>query len=132
MPARLLFHRDTPRRRWVTPSVSLPALYWKDDARLFCGEEFVQHGRGQVEGLRHRDECHAVPVEHLDQLREVGQRAAEAVDLVDNEHVDQTVLDVLQQSLQAGALQRAAGDAAVVIGRAVRVCPPAVDYSREF
>jgi hypothetical protein len=73
------------------------------------------HGRGGVERLRDRDEGHAVPVEHLDQLGEVGQRAAEAVDLVDHDHVDQPVLDVLQQPLQAGALQRAAGDAAVVI-----------------
>ncbi|MEI2757102.1 MAG: hypothetical protein V9F46_11700 [Chitinophagaceae bacterium] len=39
----------------------------------------------------------------------------EAVDLVDDHHVDQPVLDVGQQPLQAGALQRAAGDAAVVV-----------------
>ena len=39
----------------------------------------------------------------------------EAVDLVDDHHVDQPVLDVLQQPLQAGPFQRAAGDAAVVI-----------------
>ena len=37
------------------------------------------------------------------------------VDLVDHDHVDQPVLDVGQQPLQAGPLQRAAGDAAVVI-----------------
>ena len=73
------------------------------------------HGGGGVERLRDRDEGDAVPVEHLDQLGEVGQRAAEAVDLVDHDHVDQPVLDIRQQPLQAGALQRAAGDAAVVI-----------------
>jgi hypothetical protein len=60
------------------------------------------HRRGRVERLRDRDEGHAVPVEHLDQLGEVRQRAAEAVDLVDHHHVDQPVLDVLQQPLQAG------------------------------
>jgi hypothetical protein len=60
------------------------------------------HGRGGVEGLRDRDEGHAVAVEHLDQLGEVHQRAAEAVDLVDHDHVDQPVLDVGQQPLQAG------------------------------
>jgi hypothetical protein len=73
------------------------------------------HGRGGVEGLRDGDEGHAVPIEHLDQLGEVGERAAEAVDLVDHHHVDQPILDVLQQPLQAGPLQRAARDAAVVI-----------------
>jgi hypothetical protein len=83
------------------------------------GQQDVQrqpaHRRGRVERLRDRDEGHAVAVEHLDQLGEVGERAAEAVDLVDHHHVDQPVLDVLQQPLQAGALQRAARDAAVVI-----------------
>ena len=54
-------------------------------------------------------------VEHLDQLGEVGQRAAEAVDLVDHHHIDQPVLDILHQPLQAGPFQRAAGQAAVVI-----------------
>jgi hypothetical protein len=49
------------------------------------------------------------------QLGEVGQRAAQTVDLVDHHHVDQPVLDILQQPFQAGAFQRAAGDAAVVI-----------------
>jgi hypothetical protein len=62
-----------------------------------------------------RDEGDAVAVEHLDQLGEVHQRAAEAVDLVDHHHVDQPVLDVGQQPLQRRALQRAAGDAAVVV-----------------
>ncbi len=83
------------------------------------GKQDVQrqpaHGRGGVERLRHRDEGHAVPVEHLDQFGEVGQRPRQSVDLVDHHHVDQTVLDVLQQPLQSGAFQRAAGDAAVVI-----------------
>ena len=54
-------------------------------------------------------------VEHLDQLGEIGQRAAETVDLVDHDHIDQPVLDILHQPLQAGPLQRAARQAAVVI-----------------
>ena len=57
------------------------------------GEQDVQcqppHGCGGVERLRHRDEGHAIAVKHLDQLGEVGERAAEAVDLVDDDHVDQ-------------------------------------------
>ena len=73
------------------------------------------HRRGRVERLRHRDEGDLVAVEHLDQLGEVGQRAAEAVDLVDHHHIDQPVLDILQQPLQAGPFQRAAREAAVVI-----------------
>ena len=73
------------------------------------------HGGGGVEALGDADEGDVVAVEHLDQLREVHQRARQAVDLVDHHHVDQSVLDVGQQPLQGRAVQRAAGDAAVVI-----------------
>ena len=73
------------------------------------------HGGGRVEGLRDGNEGHAVPVEYLDQLGEIRQRAAEAIDLVDHHHVDQPILDVLQQPLQAGPFKRAARDAAIVI-----------------
>ena len=62
-----------------------------------------------------RHEGHVVAVEHLDQLREIHQRARQAVDLVDHHHVDQPVLDVGQEPLQGRAVQRAAGDAAIVI-----------------
>ena len=48
-------------------------------------------------------------------LEKVHQRARQAVDLVDHDHVDQPVLDVGEQLLQAGAFQRAARDAAIVI-----------------
>ena len=68
-----------------------------------------------VEGLRDRDEGHVIAVEHLDQFGKIGERSAEPVDLVDHDHVDQPVLDVFQQPLQAGPLQCAAGDAAIVI-----------------
>ena len=56
-----------------------------------------------------------VAVEHLDQLGEVHQRAAEAVDLVDDDDVDPAGLDVGEQPLQGRALQGAAGEAAVVV-----------------
>jgi hypothetical protein len=75
----------------------------------------LPHGGCRVERLRDRDERHGIPVEHLHQLGEVGERAAETVDLLDHHHIDQPVLDVLQQPLHAGPFQRAAGDAAVVI-----------------
>ena len=73
------------------------------------------HRRGGVERLRDRDKGDLVAVEHLDQLGEVGQRAAEPVDLVDHDHIDQPVLDILHQPLQAGPFQRAAGKAAVIV-----------------
>ena len=49
------------------------------------------HGRGRIEGLRDRDEGHTVAVEHFHQLGEIRQRAAEPVDLVDHDDVDQPV-----------------------------------------
>ena len=55
-------------------------------------------------------------VEHLDQLGEVHQRAAEPVDLVDHHDIDQPLLDVGEQPLQCRALQRAAGEAAIIVG----------------
>ena len=57
-----------------------------------------------------------MPVEDLDELGEVGERAREPVDLVDDDHVDEALLDVGEQPLQPGPLQRGAGDAAVVVG----------------
>ena len=74
----------------------------------------AHRGRG-VERLGDGDEGHRVAVEHLDQLREIHQAAAEPVDLVDDHDVDPAVLDVGKQSLQRGPLQRAAGEAAVVV-----------------
>ena len=62
-----------------------------------------------------RDEGHLVLLERLDQLGEVHQRAAEPVDLVDDDDVDQPGLDVAQQALQRRPLQRAARDAAIVV-----------------
>ena len=83
------------------------------------GEQDIQrqpaHRGGGVEGLGDRDEGHALPVEHLDQLGEVHERAAEAVDLVDDDDVDPAGLDVGEQPLQRRALQRAAREAAIVV-----------------
>jgi hypothetical protein len=73
------------------------------------------HGRGGVEGLRDRHESHAVAVEDLDQLREVHEGSRQAVDLVDHDDINQAVFDVGQKLLEAGAVQRPARDAAVVI-----------------
>ena len=70
---------------------------------------------GRVERLRHADEGDVVAVEHLDQLREIHQRAAEPVDLVDDNDVDALCLDVGEQSLQRRPLQRRAGNPAIII-----------------
>ena len=53
--------------------------------------------------------------EHLDELGEVGQRAAEPVDLVDHDDVDQPGLDVAHQSLVRRPLQGPAGDSPVIV-----------------
>jgi hypothetical protein len=61
----------------------------------------------------------AVAVEHLDDLGEVGERAGQAVDLVDDDDVDAPGFDIGSSRLQRRALHRAAGEAAIVIeGRA--------------
>ena len=56
------------------------------------GQQHVErqpaHGGGGVEGLGDRDERHLMGIEQLDQLGEVGQRAGQAIDLVDHDDVD--------------------------------------------
>ena len=73
------------------------------------------HRGGGVELLGDRDEGHAVLIEQLDQLGEVGQRAGQAVDLVDDDDVDLAGSHILQQPLQGRAVGIAAGEAAIVI-----------------
>jgi hypothetical protein len=38
-------------------------------------------------------------IEHLDHLREVGQRAREPIDLVDHHYIDETFADICEQPL---------------------------------
>ena len=54
-------------------------------------------------------------IEQLDQLGEVGQRAGQPVDLVDDDDVDLAGPDILQQPLQGRPVGRSAGEAAIVI-----------------
>jgi hypothetical protein len=56
-----------------------------------------------------------MPVEQLHQLGEIGQRAGQAVDLVDDDDVDLAVADIVQQPLQRRPVQGGAGQAAIVI-----------------
>ena len=73
------------------------------------------HRGRRVERLRDADEGDVVAIEHLDQLGEIHQRAAEPVDLVDDDHVDPPCLDVREQPLQRRTLQRGTRNAAVVV-----------------
>ena len=82
------------------------------------------HRGGGVELLGDGDERDRSGVEHLDQLGEVGQRAGQAVDLVDHDHVDLAGLDILQQLLEGRAVEVAAGIGRVVI--ALGQGPPAL------
>jgi hypothetical protein len=72
------------------------------------GQQHVErqptHRGGGVELLGDGDERGAVPVEDLHHLGEVGERAGEPVDLVDDHDVDQPRLDILQQALQRGSI----------------------------
>ena len=83
------------------------------------GQQDVQrqptHRRGGIERLGDGDEGHAVSVKDLDQLGKIHQRARQAVDLVNDDDIDQPVFDISQQPFQAGTLQRAAGYATVII-----------------
>ena len=87
--------------------------------KLGKGEQHIEgqatHAVGGIEGLRHGYERDPVGVEQVDQPGKVGQRASEAIDLVDDDDVDQPGGDICQQGLEGGSLQTAAGEAAVVI-----------------
>ena len=70
------------------------------------GQQDVQRqpshaGRG-VELLRDRDERDIVAIEDLHQLGEVGERSRQAIDLVDNDDIDLSGLDIGHQPLRAG------------------------------
>ncbi|MDO6962315.1 hypothetical protein [Rhizobium alvei] len=54
-------------------------------------------------------------VEDIDEFGEVHLRSGQAVDLVDDDDVDPPFADMLEQALDGRPLQRAAGDAAIVV-----------------
>ncbi len=80
--------------------------------------------RSIYELLSDRDERNAVRVEHLDHLREVGERSSQPVDLVDDHYVDKSPPDIFQQALQGGALHCPARKASIIVGRLDK--PPAL------
>ena len=88
---------------------------------LSKGQQDVQrqpsHAGGGVELLGDGDERHAAAVEDIDELGEVGQRARQAIDLVDHDHVDPARLDVGDQPFERGPIHASAGEPAIVIER---------------
>src|SRR5690606_14628038 len=75
---------------------------------------------------RPRKSHEACPSEEIDWLysleaREVEERAAEAVDLVDDDDVDLARVDVGEQALERGALDVRASEAAVVVALGQRL-----------
>ena len=54
-------------------------------------------------------------VEGLHHLGEVGERAGQPVDLVDDDHIDQSVIEIGHQPLQGRALHRGARETTVVV-----------------
>ena len=75
------------------------------------------HRGGGIELLGDRDERHPMGIEQFDQLGEVRQRPCQTVDLVDDDDVNLLGSDVVQQSLQVGAVGRSAGVSAIVIAQ---------------
>src|SRR5690625_49978 len=82
-------------------------------------QQDVQHQpthRGRrVELLGDRHEGYAVALEHLDHLGKVRQAACQAVDLVDNDHVDHPRLDVRHHPFEGWALHIAAGEGRIIV-----------------
>src|SRR6516165_2483218 len=76
------------------------------------------HRGRRVELLRDRHERGARRVEDLDDLGEIGERAGQPVDFVDDDRVDSPRGDIGKQPLQSGPIQRRAGEPAIVISRA--------------
>src|SRR5208283_3030187 len=90
------------------------------DLALELGER-QQHIEGQaahagrgVERLGHRDEGDAMRIECLHQLGEIGERARQPIDLIDDDNVDPALANSVKQALQRRPLHGAAGIATVV------------------
>ena len=83
------------------------------------GEKHVEgepsHRGGGVELLGDGDERDLMAIEYLDDPGEVRQRPCQSIHLVDDDHVDLIVLDILKKPLESGTLHRAAGQPAVLV-----------------
>ena len=65
--------------------------------------------------LSDRHERHIILVEQLDELCEVRQRPGQAVDLVDDDHIDLAGPHVVEEPLQSRPVGVAAGEPPVVV-----------------
>ena len=54
-------------------------------------------------------------VEYFHDLGKIGERPGQAIDLVDDDHVDLAILDILEKPLQGGTLHGAARQPAVIV-----------------
>ncbi len=92
--------------------------------KLGKGQQNVErqpaHRRGGVEGLGNRDKGTTGGIEALDQLGKVGKGSGQTINLVDYNHLNEPRVDVCQQALKAGPVERATGDAAIVISGLAR------------
>jgi hypothetical protein len=61
------------------------------------------HAGGGVESSRHRDKRDVKFIEEFDQLGEVGKRPCQTIDLVDDDDIDLSSANVVQQLLPSGA-----------------------------
>src|SRR6185312_9043272 len=82
------------------------------------GEQDVEgkppHAARCVEGLSDGNERDALGVEGLNDLGEIGERSGEPVDLVDDNHIDPSFANAIEQTLQRRTIGGSAGIAAVV------------------
>ena len=62
-------------------------------------------------------------LEQLDELGEIGKRAGQPIDLVNQHNVDLARPDVRELGLQSGPLQGAAGETAIVIAAKISLQP---------
>ena len=54
-------------------------------------------------------------IEQLDELGEISKRAGQPIDLVNQHNVDRACPDIRQELLQSGAIERGAGECAIVV-----------------
>jgi hypothetical protein len=74
------------------------------------------HRSGRVELLRDCNKRNAASVEHLDHLSEVGKRACEVIDFVNDHHVDECPPDIFQEVLKGGTFHGPLRKAAIIVG----------------
>jgi hypothetical protein len=97
----------------TTPLTPKPFLGGRDlVASALAGDFSPELGEGQQHVKSQGD---AVGVKQLHELGEVGDRPGQAIDLVDDHNIDPALPDVCEQLLQAGTVQAAAREAAVII-----------------